>query len=241
MRLIFLAKNEMNSGFTSGLLPQEDDLPWLGIEGLRSACLGMVLIDIEAPILAGDHLFTPREGARALGMGSRRLRGFTAARVALKMLSRRLGLVEKSRPDWTIETLGPDGVSPCLAESDIYCSASHSNRFVVAVAHRHPIGVDLERVSEKVMRTRHLFLKSTELDLISLSPLGPERTATRVWTVKEAAAKVLNLHLFDSFREVEVVRASEKEGVMRYREKAYLVKHAEGNGQVITLVSGDAL
>ncbi len=236
-----MAKKEMNPDFTSGLFSQTDDLPWSGIEGLRSACLEMVLIDIQDPLPAGDHLFTPRERARALRMGSRRRRGFTAARVALKMLARRLGLVEKGSPECTIETLGPDGVRPCLAESDIYCSASHSDRFVAAVAHRHPVGVDLETVSEKVMRIRHLFLKSTEWNLLSLSPLGPERTAIRLWTVKEAAAKVLRLHLFDSFREVEVVSVGEKEGALRFRGKAYLVKHAEGNGQVITLVNGDAL
>jgi phosphopantetheinyl transferase len=200
----------------------------------------MTLLDIEALVPAGDPLFTPREAARALRMGPRRLRGFTAARVVLKLLARQLDLVERSRPDWTIETLGPDDVRPCLAESGLYCSASHSPRFVVAVAHRHPIGVDLEMVSSKVMRTQHLFLMPTERNLISLSHLGPERAATRVWTIKEAAAKVLGLQLFESFREVEVVRVGEKEGVMRYQEKANLVKHAEGNGQVITLISGDA-
>jgi phosphopantetheinyl transferase len=201
----------------------------------------MALLDIEALVPAGDHLFTPREAARASRMGSRRLRGFTAARVALKMLARQLGLVEKSSPDWTIETLGPDDVRPCLAERGFYCSASHSTRFVVAVVHRQPIGVDIEMVSSKVMRIGHLFLRPTEQNLISLSDLGPERTATLIWTIKEAAAKALGLQLLEAFREVEVVRLGENEGVMRYQEKAFPVKHAEGNGQVITLINADAL
>jgi phosphopantetheinyl transferase len=231
----------MNPGFTSALFCQENSLSWSGIEGLCSVCLRMALVDIEALVPAGDHLFTPRESARALRMGSRRLRSFTAARMALKLLARQLGLVEKNTPDGTIETLSPDDVRPCLAESGLYCSASHSTRFAVAVAHRHPIGVDLEMVSSKIMRTRHLFLLPTEQNLISRSHLGPERAATRVWTVKEAAAKAIGLHLFESFREVEVVRVSEEEGVMTYQEKEYPFKHAEGNGKVITLVSGDAL
>ncbi len=201
----------------------------------------MVLLDLETISSVGEHLFTPREAARAVRMGPRRRRGFTAARVALKRLARRLNLAEESTPDRAIETLGPDGVRPCLSESAFYCSVSHSTRLVVAVAHRHPIGVDLEMVSEKVMRTKHLFMSPRERELISLSGLGPERTATRAWTIKEAAAKALGLDLFQAIREVEVVSVGEEEGMMRYQEKTYPVRHAEGNGHVITLITCDDL
>jgi len=212
---------------------------WPAIERLQSACLGMVLLDVETISPVGEHLFTPREAARAVRMGPRRRRGFTAARVALKRLARQLNLAEKDTPDRTIETLGPDGVRPCLSESGIYCSVSHSARLVVAVAHRHPIGVDLEMVSEKPIRTKHLFTSPRERELISLSGLGPERAATRAWTIKEAAAKALDLHLVQAIREVEVVNVGEEEGMMRYQEKTYPVGHAEGNGHVITLITCD--
>ena len=208
---------------------------------MQSACLGMMLLDIEAIFPVEEQLFTPREAARAMGMGPRRRKDFTSARVALKGLARQLDLVEEDRPDRAIETLGPDDVRPCLAGSGIYCSVSHSGRFVAAVAHTHPIGVDLERVSEKVIRTRHLSMSPKEKDLVSLSRLGPERAASRVWTTKEAAGKALGLHLFQALREVEVVRVGEQRGAMRYQGKAYPVRHAEENGYVITLVTCDEL
>jgi len=231
----------MSPCFTSPLLLTQDSTPWAGIDRLQSACLGMTLLNIEALFPIKENLFTPREMARALRMGPRRRRGFTAARVALKRLSRQLGLVEKNKPDRTIETLGPDDVRPCLAESGLYCSVSHSSRFVAAVAHRHPIGVDLEAVSNKAIRAWHLFMLPKEQGLLSLSSLDPERTATRAWTIKEAAAKALGLHLFQAIREVEVVRVGEEEGVMRYQEKAYPVRHGERDGHVITLVTFDDL
>jgi phosphopantetheinyl transferase len=201
----------------------------------------MILLDIETLSPVEEHLFTPREAAKAMRMGPRRRKGFVAARVALKRLARQLDLVKEKRPDRTIETLGPDDVRPCLAGSGIYCSVSHSGRFVAAVAHTHPIGVDLERVSEKVIRTRHLSMSPKEKDLVSLSRLGPERAASRVWTTKEAAGKALGLHLFQALREVEVVRVGEQRGAMRYQGKAYPVRHAEENGYVITLVTCDEL
>jgi phosphopantetheinyl transferase len=201
----------------------------------------MILLDMEIVSPIEENLFTPCEAEKAMSMGPRRRRGFTAARVALKRLARRLNLVEKDRPYRAIETLCADDVKPCLSESGIYCSVSHCARLVVAVAHRHPIGVDLEMVSEKVIRTKHLFMSPRERDLISQSGLSPERAATRAWTVKEAAAKALGLHLFQTFREVEVVSLGEEEGVMRYQEKTYPAKHAEGNGYVITLITCDDL
>ena len=218
-----------------------DSPPWSGIDRLQSACLGMMLLDVEATPPIEEHLFTPREAARAMRMGPRRRKGFTAARVALKRLARQLDLVKENRPDREIETLGPDDVRPCLAESEIYCSVSHSARLVVAVGHRHPVGVDIEKVSEKAVRTWSLITLPRERDLISLSSLGPERTATRVWTIKEAAAKALGLHLFQAIREIDVVRVGEEEGVMRYQEKTYPVRHGEGNGYVITLITFDGL
>ncbi len=211
---------------------------WSGIDGLRSACLGLILLDIET-ISSGEYLLTPREAATATRMGPQRRRDFTAARVALKRLARQLDLVKEDRPEREIETLGPDGVRPCLAESGIYCSVSHSSRLLVAVAHRRPVGVDLEMISDKVIRTKHLFMSPGERDLILQSGLGPERAATRVWTMKEAAAKVMDLQLFRAIREVDVVRVGEEEGLMRYQEKTYPVRHAEGNGYVISLITCD--
>lgn len=219
----------------------KDSPVWPGIERLQTACLGMILLDIETISPVEEYLFTPREAARAVRMGPRRRKAFTAGRVALKRLVRQLNFVEKDRPDRTIETLAPDGVKPCLSESGIYCSVSHSARLVVAVAHRHPIGVDLEMVSEKVIRTKHLFMSPRERDLISLSGLGLERAAARAWTIKEAAAKALGLHLFQALREVEVVSVGEEEGVMRYQEKTYPARHAEGDGYVMALITCDDL
>jgi phosphopantetheinyl transferase len=233
--------NEMRSGFTSSIPLREDFSHWSGIARLRAACLGMILLDVKGISPVEEDLFTPREAAKAVKMGPRRQRAFTAARVALKRLTRQLGLAEETRLDRMIETLGPDSVKPCLAESGLYSSVSHSGRFVVAVAHRHPIGVDLEAVSKKAIRVWTLHMLPNERELISLSSLGPERTATRAWTIKEAAAKAFGLHLFEAIREVNVVSMGEEEGVMMYKKKTYPVRHAEGDGYVITLVTCDSL
>jgi phosphopantetheinyl transferase (holo-ACP synthase) len=94
-------------------------------------------------------------------------------------------------------------------------------------------------LSEKATRIWSLFLSLEERTLVLHSGLNPERIAARAWTIKEAAAKALGLHLFQAIREVKVIRVGEKEGVMKYQERIYPVMHAEGNGYVMSLICCD--
>jgi phosphopantetheinyl transferase len=231
----------MNSANKSAPLVGALSSRWSGMDRLQSVCLGIILLPLESLFPFEEPLFTPREKAISERMSPRRQRTFSAARVALKRLARQLGLVEENRPDRTIETLGPDNVRPCLADSRLYCSVSHSGPLVAAVAHRHPVGVDLEGVSPKAIRALQLVRIAREQDLISLSPLGPERAATRIWTGKEAAAKALGLQLFQALGEVEAVSVGEEEGLIQVHHRRYPVRYGEGDGQVLTLMACDDL
>jgi phosphopantetheinyl transferase len=220
-------------------LPGEISLSWSGMEGLKAACLGLILLTIEPLLQPEEQCLTFRELARMESMGPRRRMNFMSARVALKRLTRQLGLVEQDRTDRTIETLGPDDQKPCLGETKLCCSVSHQARIVVAVAHNHPVGVDLEQISEKALRVLRTFGIEKEQKLVSYSPLGTERAATRIWTSKEAASKALDLHLFQALQEVEVVSIGEKEGLIRFQGKPFPVKHCENEGQLMTLITCD--
>ncbi|MBI4767460.1 MAG: 4'-phosphopantetheinyl transferase superfamily protein [Deltaproteobacteria bacterium] len=222
-------------------IQKETSVSWPGIEHLRAACLGLVIFDLETLSPEEEGLFTTRELEKFLRMGRQRRKSFKAARVALKILSRRLGLIKKEVPDYAIETLGPDNLKPCLAESGLYCSVSHSSRFVVAVAHRHPVGVDIEGVSDRIQRIQHIFLSPGESQMISQSGLDFQVAATLVWSIKEAAAKALGLHLFQAVREVRVVKMGKEESSIRVQEKTYPARHIQGHGQVIALVTIDDL
>jgi len=219
------------------LVDLPNSISWPGMERLNTVCMGIVLLDIEHLLPNEKDLLTHREAARAEELGPRRRRSFIAARVALKRLARQIALAEKDTPDSDIETLGPDRVRPCLAESGLHCSVSHTNRFSVAAGHVHPVGVDIEVVSEKAVRIWHLFMPSKNAGLLSTSGIGPERTATRAWTIKETAAKAFGLDLSEAIREVEIVLVGEQESEIRHRGKTYSVKHAEGEGHVLSLLT----
>jgi phosphopantetheinyl transferase len=219
----------------------ETSVSWPGLERLRAACLGLVLFDLETLSPDEEGLCTPRELEKFLRMGRQRKKSFKASRIALKILSHRLGLINRETPDYAIETLGPDNLKPCLAESGLYCSVSHSSRFVVAVAHRHPVGVDIEGVSDRIQRIQHIFLSPQENQIISQSGLDFRFAATRIWSIKEAAAKALGLHLFQAIRQVRVVQMEKEESLIRVREKTCRARHSQGHGQVIALVTAEDL
>jgi phosphopantetheinyl transferase len=214
-----------------------DATDWTGMEELKTVCSGIVLLQTQRLLPYEKELLTPREAARAEELGPRRRKFFLAARVALKRLARQIDLVSKDTPDSGIETLGPDRVKPCLAETGFYCSVSHANRFVVAVGDVHPIGVDIEVISEKAVRIWHLFMPAKNSDFLLSSGLGPERAATRAWTIKEAAAKAFGLNLSEAIREVEIVLIGERSSEIRHRGKTYAVKHAEGEDHVLSLLT----
>jgi phosphopantetheinyl transferase len=218
-------------------MQKELSVSWPEIEHLRAACLGLVIFDLETFSLEEEGLFTPRELEKFSRLGKQRRKSFKASRLALKILSRQLGLVKRKRPARTIETLGPDNLKPCLAESGLYCSVSHSSRFVVAVAHRHPVGVDIEGVSDRIQRIQHIFLSPEENQIIYQSGLDFQLAATRIWSIKEAAAKVLGLHLFQAVRAVRVVRMEKEESSIRVQGKTYPARHSQGHGQVLALVT----
>lgn len=219
------------------VIDPHDATGWTGMEKMKALCLGIALLEIEHLRPQENALLTPREAARAEELGSRRRKLFIAARVALKKLSRQIGLASKDTTDSGIETLGPDRVRPCLAQSNFFCSVSHTDRLVVAVGNTDPIGVDIEVVSAKALRIWHLFMPSKNIDLFPTSGIGPERAATRAWTIKEAAAKAFCLDLSEAIREVEIVRVGEHDSEIRHRGRTYSVKHAEGEGHVLSLLT----
>ena len=77
--------------------------------------------------------------------------------------------------------------------------------------------------------------------MLSRSGLDFQLAATLVWSIKEAAAKALGLHLFQALREVKVVKMEKEESSIRVQEKTYLARHSQGDGQVIALVTCDDL
>jgi phosphopantetheinyl transferase len=66
------------------------------------------------------------------------------------------------------------------------------------------VGIDVEKVSGRVLTSRRLYMSESEMALVRASPLGEAETAVRIWSIKEAVTKALDINLADAWRRVRV-------------------------------------
>jgi phosphopantetheinyl transferase (holo-ACP synthase) len=204
---------------------------------LRAGLRGLVALELDAITPRARADLTAREEARLGELGERRGRSFLGARMALKRLAHELersepAAVDAQGPCAPIETLGPDGVRPICGAIDLDAAAAHDDRFVVAVAAGVPVGVDVERISKKAVRGAHLFLDEGE----RRAGVDDPEVATRLWTVKEAAAKALNAPLAEAWRRTRVVATSRSETTVSLDGQVATARHEVIDGHVFTVL-----
>jgi len=170
--------------------------------------------------------------------GARRKDGFIAARICLKILAYKMGLVSSDQEAGALETVNRKDRRPLLpgAEGRYYASVSHDRRFTLAVADKCPIGVDIETVSSKLAKGGHIFMNSEELAIIGSGRMNMTQAATMIWTAKEAVAKVLNLHLFDAWRLVRLVKLGLSESVFVYGNGELTVSHLFERERIVSVI-----
>ncbi|MHB8830241.1 MAG: 4'-phosphopantetheinyl transferase family protein [Syntrophales bacterium] len=169
---------------------------------------------------------------------ARRKNGFIAARICLKIMAYKMDLVSPEREAGTLETVNRTDRRPLLpgAEGRYYASVSHDRRFTLAVADKCPIGVDIETVSSKLAKGGHIFMNSEELAIAGSGRMDMAIAATMVWTAKEAVAKVFNLHLFDAWRMVRLVKSGLSESVFAYADGEVTVSHLFEGERIVSVI-----
>jgi phosphopantetheinyl transferase (holo-ACP synthase) len=125
---------------------------------------------------------------------------------------------------------------------------AHDGRFVVAAASGHSIGIDVEPLNSRALRSAGIYMAESEIELLTQSaphppeagnpePLDKAAKALRVWSVKEAVAKALNIPLAEAWQRVAVTRI--KAGQSRFRmdsNRSGIARHQTLAGHLFTLV-----
>lgn len=175
---------------------KQDD-PYLA--AFKKHCEDFSLIEIDTIFPFAKTAFSKREAGRFDQLGSRRKISYSASRIALKRLGRKLFDTENQIDSTQIETLAKDSEHPAcftpVQTKGICATTSHNDRFVIAVASKRRIGVDVEKPSTRMIRGMRLFMNDSEKSVVSGSGMEQLSAVARVWTLKEAAAKALDLPL----------------------------------------------
>jgi len=207
------------------------------LAALRAGCRELVVLELDAVCPAVTRALTLVERTRLEGQGLRRRRSFLGARLALKLLGRRL-TGDRASPPAALETSAPDGVLPAAPGFAGPVSAAHDDRFAVAAADGRRLGVDVERMAPRVLSTRRMYLDEAEAALVAASPLGELPAATRAWCAKEAAAKACGFGLGGALARVRVTALGAERVALRIAEPALEceARVAELDGHVFALL-----
>jgi phosphopantetheinyl transferase len=189
---------------------------WVGLAGspeaanrIGGACKASALIELDALSPFVDKTLSERERLRLAGMSSRRRRSYLAARIACKRISRRISNHDIRTASGDITTVRADRphIPSCPmtdGRSPYSCSVAHDDRFAVAVAADRRIGVDVEKLSTRLLKLQSLYMSEQEQDLVLGSHLGEIEAAVRIWSIKEAVAKALDISLAVAWQRVQV-------------------------------------
>jgi phosphopantetheinyl transferase len=204
---------------------------------IRSLCQDLCVIELGALTAPCAGMLSETELSRFNDMRDKRGRSFLGARTALKTIAHRMpGGSDAAFPALT--TIHPDGKPRCPlpdGSEPFPCSASHDSRFAVAVTADRPVGIDVELISERVLKGRTLYMHEEELSLVADHPLGETEASTRIWSIKEAVAKALGSGLPESWRRVVVSHIGADSSSYMLDAAAREARHAVVDGHLFTL------
>ncbi|MDQ5984717.1 MAG: hypothetical protein CSYNP_00413 [Syntrophus sp. SKADARSKE-3] len=202
-------------------------------------CRAISVVEIRTVAAIAAQALSPFEGKRFEKMGDRRQSNFLAGRLALKYLARTLAGGDETTPADAIHTMMADGVRPAcfLPNGDpVFCSLSHDVRFAFAAADDGPIGVDVERLSDRVLKGQRFYMSEDEQTRTKASSLGTVTAATRIWSIKEGVSKATNQPLPDIWKTATVETIGTHESRLTVDGTPYIAFHDEVNDHLFTLV-----
>jgi phosphopantetheinyl transferase len=210
---------------------------------IAAGCDAMAVIDLTTLAPFADQVLAEGEKGRFEKMGGSRRRSYLAARLACKRLSRVLSNNDTQTDPRLITTVCEDQRHPCCPLTDgrspYSCSVSHDDRFTVAAAGGARLGVDVEKISRRLLKSRCLYMGDHEEKLVRESPLGEIETAVRIWSIKEAVTKALGMSLADAWARVRVSKVGTFESRFRIDEQdGGTAIHDVVGDHVFTLVTG---
>ena len=208
---------------------------------IKRHCHDLSMIELKTVLPFAEKTLSRVEQKRGEKMKDRRKRSYLAARLACKRLSRSLSGNDTQTPAAHITTVCSDHVRPCCPLTDgsspFSCAVSHDDRFAVAVAARHRIGVDVEKISERVLNSRRLYMSTAEQSLVKESRMDEIEAAVRIWSIKEAVAKALDITIADSWNRVQVIDMGQYESRVQIDNvNTYPVFHDTVDKHLFTII-----
>jgi phosphopantetheinyl transferase len=212
------------------------------LPSLEAHCDALSIIELKTINETAVKALSDSELDRYDRLGDKRKKSYLGSRLCCKSLSRKLSGDDRDTPASSITTISPDQIRPRSPLTDgrnvFSCSASHDSRFAVAVAAKTRVGVDVEEITEKVLRSRRLYMKEREEILAINSSLGEIEASVRIWSIKEAMSKALGINLAQSWERVEIKDVGQNKSLVLIEKREYTAFHDTVDNHLFTMITG---
>ena len=98
------------------------------------------------------------------------------------------------------------------------------------------MGVDVEEIAEKVLKSRRLYMKEKEEILAINSSLGEIESSVRIWSIKEAMSKAIGINLAQSWEKVGIKEVGQNESLVFMEKHEYTAIHDTLDNHLFTMI-----
>ncbi len=228
------------------ILPPEltDDKIDNYLKNIRNHCLALSVVELEGINDFSGYLLTAQEMKRFAGMGLKRKISYISARTTCKYLFWKLAGSSTPVPANEINTVFEDLPYPkCPFPDEVNpynCSVSHDSRFAIAVASKKKIGVDVEEVSDRALNASARFMAESEISIVKGSGLGGTGAAVRIWSIKEAVTKALQMiNMYHSWKITRVTELGENISIVDVNGQTHRAYHDIFDDHIFTVMEMD--
>ena len=209
------------------------------VKHISDKCDAFSIIELDTISEFADKALSPEELERMEPMKHKRIKSYLGARLACKHLSRKLSKENTDLPANQITTFYdkiypacpmPDGSTP------FNCTVSHDSRFAVAAASRTRIGIDIEEISDTVIKAGRIYMNDEDKIAIKSSQLEEIDASLRVWSIKEAVTKALKIDLSASWKKVQVTDIQKDISTFLIDNAGILAYHSGIDNHLLTFV-----
>jgi phosphopantetheinyl transferase len=210
------------------------------LPSLKAHCEALSIIELKTINDMAVKALSDSELDRYGRLGDKRKKSYLGSRLCCKSLSRKLSGNDRDTPASSITTISPDQIrprSPLTDGRDVFsCSVSHDSRYAVAVAAKIKVGVDVEEISEKVLKSRRLYMKEREEILAKNSSLGEIEASVRIWSIKEAMSKTFGITLAQAWDKVEIMDVGQNKSLVFMEKQRYPAIHDILENHLFTMI-----
>jgi len=210
------------------------------LKKLQKQCDSLSVLELKTITEFAHNSLSKPEKSRYKKLGNKRKISYLAGRLSCKYLSRKLSGNDLKTPSQSITTIKKNSNVPVCpvkqGKKIISCSVSHNSRFAIAVSSDKKIGIDVEEISQSLINTQKFYIKASELPSVKNSSLGEVQASIRIWTIKEAVSKALNINLTKAWEKTEIINIGQQKSRVIIDNKTAYAYHETVGSHVFTLI-----